>query len=95
MTGQAELTFAGGTASGHTKQAAKNLSLTAWGFGLVLCLLVLASYPAVVLGRQAFVFRDFGLFSYPNAFFQRECFWRGELPFWNPFNHCGIPFLGQ
>jgi hypothetical protein len=42
-----------------------------------------------------FVMRDFGLFSYPLAYFQRNCFWRGELPFWNPYNNCGVPFLAQ
>jgi hypothetical protein len=52
-------------------------------------------YPGVALGRQSFVFRDFGLFSYPVAFFQRECFWRGDWPLWNPLNNCGIPFLAQ
>ncbi|MDW8310904.1 MAG: hypothetical protein RMK20_16150, partial [Verrucomicrobiales bacterium] len=25
----------------------------------------------------------------------RECFWRGELPLWNPWNGCGVPFLAQ
>jgi hypothetical protein len=52
-------------------------------------------FPGVLAGKQTFVFRDFGLFSFPAAFFQRECFWRGELPMWNPYNYCGIPFLAQ
>lgn len=95
MTAQAELALPD-RASPHTPaQATKRLSLSPWGFSLLLVLLVFASYPSVILGRQTFVFRDFGLFSYPNAFFQRECFWRGELPFWNPFNNCGVPFLAQ
>ncbi len=41
------------------------------------------------------MFRDFGIFTYPNAFFQHESFWRGEFPLWNPLNNCGIPFLAQ
>ncbi len=41
------------------------------------------------------MFRDFGIFTYPNAFFQRESFWHGEFPLWNPLNNCGIPFLAQ
>ncbi|MGH7969808.1 MAG: hypothetical protein ACREIC_13875, partial [Limisphaerales bacterium] len=61
----------------------------------VLFLLVFAMFPGVVLGTQTFVFRDFGLFSYPVACFQRQCFWRGELPLWNPYNLCGVPFLAQ
>lgn len=36
-----------------------------------------------------------GHFSYPLAQFHREAFWRGEIPFWNPFNNCGLPFLAQ
>ena len=35
------------------------------------------------------------MFSYPVAYFHRQCFWRGELPLWNPFNNCGLPFLAQ
>ena len=25
----------------------------------------------------------------------RESFWRGEMPLWNPYNNCGLPFLAQ
>lgn len=64
-------------------------------FGLLLALLVVAVFPQVVLGLQTFVARDYGFFAYPLAHFQRECFWRGELPFWDPYNYCGIPFLAQ
>jgi hypothetical protein len=95
MTGQAELTFPGRASPDKPAQVTNSLSLKPFGFSLLLTLLVFASYPSVILGWQTFVFRDFGLFSYPNAFFQRECFWRGELPFWNPFNNCGVPFLAQ
>ena len=64
-------------------------------FGIFLALLVFASFPQVVLGLETFVARDFGFFAYPLAHFQRECFWRGEIPFWNPYNNCGVPFLAQ
>src|SRR5258706_4505403 len=64
-------------------------------FGILLALLIFAAFPQVLLGLQAFVVRDFGFFSYPLAHFQRECFWRGELPFWDPYNNCGAPFLAQ
>src|SRR4051812_27003463 len=69
--------------------------LTPGRFALVLAGLILAAFPQVVLGLQTFVVRDFGFFAYPLANFQRECFWHGELPFWNPYNNCGIPFLAQ
>jgi len=55
--------------------------LTPGRFALVLSLLIFAAFPQVLLGLQTFVVRDFGFFVYPLAHFQRECFWRGELPF--------------
>ncbi|HXB57962.1 MAG TPA: hypothetical protein VNU95_00245, partial [Candidatus Acidoferrales bacterium] len=64
-------------------------------FGILLGLLVIASFPQVVLGWQTFVARDYGFFAYPLAHFQKECFWRGELPFWDPYNNCGVPLLAQ
>ena len=64
-------------------------------FSLLLALLIFAAFPQVLLGLQTFVIRDYGFFSYPLAHFQRDCFWRGELPFWDPFNYCGTPFLAQ
>jgi hypothetical protein len=64
-------------------------------FALMLVVLIAISFPDVVFGADCFVLRDFGLFGYPLASFHRECFWRGEIPLWNPLNNCGIPFLAQ
>jgi hypothetical protein len=64
-------------------------------FGVLLALFIIASFPQVVLGWQTFVARDYGFFAYPLAHFQKECFWRGEIPFWDPYNNCGVPFLAQ
>lgn len=64
-------------------------------YALFLVLLLLATFPHVLLGWQTFVIRDYGLFSYPFAYLQRENFWHGELPLWNPYSDCGIPFLAQ
>jgi hypothetical protein len=69
--------------------------LTPARFALVLALLLVATFPGVLVGGTTFIFRDFGMFSYPVAYFHRQCFWRGELPLWNPFNNCGLPFLAQ
>jgi hypothetical protein len=69
--------------------------LTPARFVLLLALLVVAAFSGVLLGGRAFIIRDFGLFSYPVANFHRECFWRGEIPLWNPLNNCGLPFLAQ
>ncbi len=49
----------------------------------------------VVGGQRTFFYRDFGVFTYPVAQYFRECFWRGELPLWNPLNNCGVPLLAQ
>ena len=64
-------------------------------FALLLALLVFAAFPQVILGMETFVARDYGFFVYPLAHFQKECFWHGELPFWDPYNNCGVPFLAQ
>ena len=64
-------------------------------FALILAAIVFIPFWNVILGFETFGLRDFGLFSIPTAYFQRECFWRGELPLWNPYNCCGLPFLAQ
>jgi hypothetical protein len=64
-------------------------------FGILLAILIFAAFPQVLLGLQTFVIRDCGFFAYPLAHFQRDCFWHGELPFWDPYNYCGAPFLAE
>jgi hypothetical protein len=64
-------------------------------FALLLAALIICVFPDVVFGARTFVFRDFGFFGYPVAHYHRECFWRGEVPLWNPLNNCGLPFLAQ
>src|SRR5207247_4260685 len=64
-------------------------------FAGVLALLIFLAFPGVLLNASSFVYRDFGLFGYPLAHYHRECFWRGEVPLWNPLNNCGLPFLAQ
>src|SRR5215469_135892 len=64
-------------------------------FAVLLALLVIASFPQVISGVQTFVARDYGFFAFPCAAFQKECFWHGQLPFWDPYNFCGVPFLAQ
>ena len=56
---------------------------------------LLVLFSDVLLGHRTFIFRDFGLYSYPVAFYHRESFWRGEVPLWNPLSHCGLPFAAQ
>src|SRR5688572_3510673 len=64
-------------------------------FALLLGLLILAVWPKVLLGLEAFFFRDYGVLGYPFVQYHREAFWRGELPLWNPLSNCGAPFLAQ
>ena len=64
-------------------------------FGTLLALLIVVAFWEVIWGSQTFFFRDYGIFGYPAAHFHKECFWRGEIPLWNPLNSCGLPFLAQ
>ena len=64
-------------------------------FGILLALMILAAFPQVIFGLQTFVIRDYGFFAYPLAHFQKECFWNGQIPLWDPYNYCGAPFLAQ
>ena len=64
-------------------------------FAAFLALALCACFPQVLLGTESFFSRDYGVLAYPNIYFQRECFWRGELPMWNPYSNCGAPFLAQ
>jgi hypothetical protein len=69
--------------------------LTPGRFAVVLALLICATFPDVLILGRTFIARDFGMFGYPMAYFHRESFWHGQLPLWNPYSHCGIPFLAQ
>jgi hypothetical protein len=64
-------------------------------FALLLAAMVFIPFCKVLLGFDTFAVRDWGLFSFPVATFQKECFWRGEWPVWNPYSCCGTPFLAQ
>jgi hypothetical protein len=64
-------------------------------FAALLGLLIVVCFPQVIFGLETFYFRDYQLFGYPLAFYHREAFWRGEIPLWNPYNDCGLPFLAQ
>jgi len=69
--------------------------LTPIRFAFVLAGLIAAFFPDVLFAGKTFVFRDYGIFTYPLAYYQRESFWHGEIPLWDPLNNCGIPFLAQ
>jgi hypothetical protein len=69
--------------------------LSPWRFGALLAFLLVVTFPTVLAGLEIFGYLDFGQFAFPSAFYHRESFWRGEVPLWNPFNSCGVPFLAQ
>jgi hypothetical protein len=77
-----------------TPQAAHEW-LTPGRFGILLALLTCAAFPEVITGQGTFFHRDFSVFGYPLAYYHRQSFWRGEIPLWNPYNDCGLPFLAQ
>ena len=64
-------------------------------FAALLAVLLGVTFLGVITGQETFFQRDFGVFTYPVAHYFRECFWRGELPLWNPLNNCGVPLLAQ
>jgi hypothetical protein len=64
-------------------------------FGWLMGVLFAVCFWDVLIGTRSFYFRDFSLFGYPIAAHLRRSFWAGELPLWNPYNNCGLPFLAQ
>ena len=82
----------------HSDRAAARSRFLAWNapfFCAVLAVAIIFCFWDVLLGIRTFVFRDYGLFGYPLAAYNRELFWRGELPLWNPLTNCGLPYLAQ
>ena len=69
--------------------------LTTPTFLLLLAAALLVTFPGLALGVHTLFYRDFGAWGYPNAIFTRDALLRGELPLWNPENHCGVPWLAQ
>lgn len=64
-------------------------------FAIFLGLVLFANFPEVIWGSYTFFYRDYLSIVYPYAKYNHDCFWRGELPLWNPLNHCGVPYLAQ
>ncbi|HNQ87122.1 MAG TPA: YfhO family protein [Verrucomicrobiota bacterium] len=64
-------------------------------FAGALALLLLLGWGSVLWGGRVLYWRDFGSLAYPVAAWHRSSLWSGELPLWNPWSHCGVPFLAQ
>jgi hypothetical protein len=84
----AEKTFQNGSGSWM------DLFTPGWVAGLIAFLLCVL-YPNVVLGTHSFFARDYGIFTYPVAYYTHESFWHGQVPLWNPQDNCGVPLLAQ
>src|SRR5258706_8600348 len=69
--------------------------LTPMRFVAMIVALLVAAFPKVLLGWEAFYYRDYGVLGYPFVYYHHAAFWRGELPLWNPLSNCGAPFLAQ
>ena len=82
---------------GADQAAGTNLEsvFTPGRFALLLLALIFVTFPDVLTGSATFFHRDFGLFTYPVTHWQKESWWRGEVPLWNPLSCCGLPFLAQ
>ena len=81
------------------KSSLKTSDVDAWftpiRFAVLLALLIFANFPEVFFGTHTFFYRDYLTIVYPYAEYNHDCFLRGELPLWNPLNHCGVPYLAQ
>ena len=64
-------------------------------FSAIALLLLLLRFPAIFTGAEVFGFRDFPGFGLPLAEHLSWSLRQGELPLWNPFSYCGLPFAAQ
>lgn len=64
-------------------------------FAVALAALLVFWFWRIFFAGESFVYRDFGYFGYPLAVYHHDAFWQGQLPLWNPYSHCGLPFLAQ
>jgi len=69
--------------------------LTTRTFLLILAAALIFAFPRVALGLHTFFYRDFGALGYPGSIFMRTSLLQGTLPLWDPYNHCGAPYLAQ
>src|SRR6185312_1655472 len=69
--------------------------LTPGRFALLLAALMVLCFPKALFGLGTFFLRDFGCFGCPLAYYHCGAFWHGRMPFWNPYDFCGVPFMAQ
>ena len=81
--------------SGKDLKQILNESFSFRNFAIFVAVLIFLCFPTVLTLQATFMHRDFSAFGYPLAAYNHDCFWRGEIPLWNPYNVCGIPYLAQ
>lgn len=64
-------------------------------FLLVQAAVLFAIFPKVILGLTTFYFQDAGVLGYPIAYYIKQTIGHGELPLWDAYSHCGVPWLAQ
>ena len=79
----------------HNRQPIEDQGPGPGWFALTLGGLIAGAFSMVLMGWEAFCYRDYGVISYPFVHFLRDSIRAGELPLWNPFSNCGAPFLAQ
>jgi hypothetical protein len=62
---------------------------------LLIAITLLVVFWRVIFGADVFFYRDAGAFGYPMDFYESQSLAHGQLPLWNPYDHCGVPFLAQ
>ena len=70
----------------------------AWSARWLILLLggaLLVCFWRVASGLDAFFTRDSGVLGYPWSYYLADSLRHGELPLWNPYSHCGTPFMAQ
>ena len=64
-------------------------------FVLLAGVVLFGFFVKVVVGAETFFYRDYGAQVYPAIFYLRQSLLHGQLPLWNPYVHCGVPFMAQ
>ncbi len=50
-------------------------------------------FGPLIFDSLTFYYRDIFRYYHPAKFFAAESIQNGQIPFWNPYNYCGMPFL--
>lgn len=60
---------------------------------LLLLILVIIFFNKVLFFKESFCYRDIYRYYYPYKYFASESIRNCEIPLWNPYIFCGVPFI--